>query len=155
MARGYLKTPDPSRDGFAPWPGFPGRRAYRTGDLVRTLPDGNLVFVGRADRQLKVRGYRIEPGEVETAIRAVVPVQEVIVGARDLPSRGRAVVAYVRMRSGADWDAVRVRRRLRELLPVHALPAEFIRIESVPQTKNGKTDYEALATLPLPGRPAL
>jgi mycobactin peptide synthetase MbtE len=153
VAHGYLNARAASRDAFAPWPGRPDSRAYRTGDLVRTLPDGNLVFVGRADRQLKVRGYRIEPGEVETAVRAVAPVQDVVVGARDLPGRGPAVVAYVRVKRGEHWDADTVRGRLRDRLPVHALPAEFVRVESLPQTKNGKTDHEALAALPLPETP--
>ncbi|KOV71751.1 hypothetical protein ADL01_19730 [Streptomyces sp. NRRL WC-3618] len=148
VARGYLGASGEAAARFFTWPD--GERAYRTGDLVSTLPDGNIVFGGRADRQLKVRGYRIEPGEVEAAVHAVVDVQEVVVGARDLPGHGPAVVAYLRPRPGEGLDERAARARLRQRLPAYAVPAAFVLVEVVPLTKNGKTDHAALAALPLP-----
>lgn len=148
VARGYLSAAPSAGARFFDWPG--PARAYRTGDLVSVLPDGNLVFGGRADRQLKVRGYRIEPGEVEAAVHAVARVQEVVVGARVIPGHGPAVVAYLRPAPLEALDERIVRARLRDRLPAYAVPAAFVLVESVPLTKNGKTDHEALAALPLP-----
>ncbi|MEV0484437.1 amino acid adenylation domain-containing protein [Streptomyces sp. NPDC050508] len=152
VARGYLGASGEAAARFFTWPD--GERAYRTGDLVSTLPDGNIVFGGRADRQLKVRGYRIEPGEVEAAVHAVMNVQEVVVGARDLPGHGPAVVAYLRPRPGEVPDERAARAALRERLPAYAVPAAFVLVEAVPLTKNGKTDHAALGALPLPGSAA-
>ncbi|MGY4921287.1 amino acid adenylation domain-containing protein [Streptomyces sp. 900105755] len=149
VARGYLGASGEATARFFTWPD--GERAYRTGDLVSTLPDGNIVFGGRADRQLKVRGYRIEPGEVEAAVHAVLNVQEVVVGARDLPGHGPAVVAYLRPRPGEVLDERAARAALRERLPAYAVPAAFVLVEAVPLTKNGKTDHAALGRLALPG----
>jgi mycobactin peptide synthetase MbtE len=127
-------------------------RAYRTGDQVLRLPDGNLLFLGRQDFQMKVRGYRIEPGEVETAVRAVADVRQVFVNKRNIPGVGAAIVGYVVPEAGSRFDPAEVRARLRTLIPHYAVPTEFLITDELPLTKNGKVDRAALAELPLPDR---
>lgn len=152
VGRGYLNGTD---EQLARFQSAEGTRSYRTGDRVKRLPDGGLLFLGRVDFQMKVRGYRIEPGEVETAIRASGTVREVVVGQRAVPGVGDAVVAYVVPARGTDFDANRVRAALRDVLPVYALPSAFVVVEEIPMTaKNGKVDRKALAALPLPAQAA-
>ncbi|MCQ4041863.1 amino acid adenylation domain-containing protein [Streptantibioticus rubrisoli] len=151
VARGYLESAGSRAHGFRPAPdGPPGTRAYRTGDLVRIRPDGNLVFLGRADRQLKVRGYRIEPGEVETALRSVTRLREAVVAQREIPGSGSAVVAYLVPERSERADTGEIRRHLRAVLPDYAIPSVIWLLSALPQTSNGKTDHAALAQLPLP-----
>lgn len=148
VARGYLNG---TADQLARFTTTPAGRAYRTGDRVRRLPDGNYLFLGRIDFQMKVRGYRIEPGEVETAIRTLGTVREVVVGQRVVPGIGDAVVAYVVPAAGAEFSPHRTRAALRDLLPAYAMPSAFIVVDDIPMTaKNGKVDRKALAALPLP-----
>jgi amino acid adenylation domain-containing protein len=149
VARGYLWD-DGAATGFIPAPDGSAERAYRTGDRVTVRPDGEFVFLGRVDRQLKVNGYRIEPGEVETAVRRSASVREVVVARRELPGAGPAVVAYVVPEAGTPWDEQTLRSRLRRVLPAYAVPQLLLTFEAIPQTRNGKTDHAALAMLPLP-----
>ncbi|MEW1907508.1 amino acid adenylation domain-containing protein [Kitasatospora sp. NPDC085895] len=160
VARGYVAATAEQHGRFDPPEAGTGtERWYRTGDLVRTLPDGNLEYLGRADRQLKLRGYRVEPAEVEFALRSVLPVREVVVDQRDLPGIGPALVAYVV--ADAAFSADRVRQRLRGLLPVYAVPSRLVAVAELPLTRNGKVDRDALRERPLddvpetaPGLPA-
>ena len=124
-----------------------GRRAYRTGDLVRFLADGNLLFEGRRDRQLKIRGSRIEAGEVEAAIRAVAPVREVVADVRT----GSILAAYIVPEPGRSIDPQELRRSLLGTLPAAAVPSLVLTLPSLPQTANGKIDRAALARLQAPG----
>ena len=97
LARGYHLRPDLTAERFVPDPfsGRPGARLYRTGDLAGYLPDGNIVFLGRTDRQVKIRGVRIEPAEVEAALEQHPAVRQAVVEAQeDLPG-GRGLVAYL------------------------------------------------------------
>lgn len=144
VARGYVGSVS---GGFTTEPGAPDQPAYRTGDLVRRLADGNLVFEGRVDRQLKVRGYRVEPGEIEVALRRVGRFREIVVDQRDT---GQSIAAYVVAAQGFPVDPIDLRARLRPLLAPHAIPTYVIAIERIPQTSNGKTDYAALAALHAP-----
>src|SRR5690606_23036276 len=110
-------------DRFVPHPfgAALGERLYRTGDRVRFLPDGRLEFLGRVDRQVKVRGFRIEPGEVEVALRRHPAVREAVVAAR--PQAGEDVlVAYVVPHDGARPTAAELRAELRRGLPEHMVP---------------------------------
>jgi amino acid adenylation domain-containing protein len=150
VARGYLNRPEQTTERFVQGiAGLPGR-AYRTGDLVRQSHDGELVFLGRADRQVKVRGLRIEPEEVETVLRGHPAVTDVVVGA--FPAGGEpALVAYLQAPS-ADGNAVAVvdacRRRVRERLPSYMCPSHFVVLPAFPRSASGKVDVRAL---PAPG----
>ncbi|WP_102106855.1 SDR family NAD(P)-dependent oxidoreductase [Oceaniglobus roseus] len=139
LAAGYLGGGDGAAARFAPFEGVP---AYRTGDLALRLPDGELVYRGRADDQLKLNGYRIEPGEIEAAMLAVAGVSSAAVAGTD------QLVAFYTGTAGVD----RVTAALAEALPRHMRPTRCIRTQSLPLTANGKIDRKALlAGLPGPG----
>ncbi|MFI7672082.1 amino acid adenylation domain-containing protein [Actinophytocola sp. NPDC049390] len=140
LARGYLRRPMATAERFLPDPfGEPGSRMYRTGDRVRVGPDGQFVFVGRVDDQLKVRGHRIEPGEVESALLAVDDVAQAVVAAHE-----NRLVAYVAAVAGGRVDTDRLLARLRERLPPYLVPDVIVRLPRLPASPNGKVDRGAL-----------
>lgn len=148
VAKGYLNRPELTAERFVPDPflGAPGR-LYRTGDLVRRLPDGALEFLSRLDRQIKLNGYRIEPGEIEAALMDQPGVEEALV----LTVHGDAgprLAAYVSPRVDADG----LRDALAARLPSFMVPARIIAMASLPQTLNGKIDHGALPPLDGPAR---
>ncbi|MFG3422746.1 amino acid adenylation domain-containing protein [Micromonospora sp. NPDC048063] len=150
VARGYLNRPGLTADRFLPDPfaAEGGRRLYRTGDLARWRADGVLEFLGRADGQVKLRGHRIEPGEVEAALRRLRPDSDVaVVLRRDDPDDPR-LVAYLT----GDPDPAALRAGLRAELPGHLVPAAFVGVDALPLTGNGKLDPAALPPPP-GGRP--
>jgi amino acid adenylation domain-containing protein len=140
LARGYRGQPALTADRFVPDPqgGDPGSRLYRTGDLARWLPDGQLEFLGRLDHQVKVRGVRIEPGEIETVLREHPGVREAVVVARG-EGEERRLVAYVAPESAGDLGVW-----LAERLPASMVPALFVPLAALPLTPNGKVDLRAL-----------
>jgi amino acid adenylation domain-containing protein/non-ribosomal peptide synthase protein (TIGR01720 family) len=142
LARGYLGQHALTSTRFVadPW-GEPGDRMYRTGDRVRWADDGNLEFLGRADDQLKIRGHRIEPGEVESALLGCPEVAQAAVVVR---SDHRGVARLVAYLSG-DVDVARVRARVASVLPDYLVPSAFVVLPgSLPLTPNGKLDNAAL-----------
>ncbi|HWS53455.1 MAG TPA: amino acid adenylation domain-containing protein, partial [Pyrinomonadaceae bacterium] len=146
LARGYLNRPALTAGRFVPDPhsGEAGARLYRTGDLVRRRADGLLEFVGRRDGQVKVRGFRVEAGEVEAALLGHASVRECAVAARG-EGGARRLVAYVVPEAGAGAaDAAGLREHLRGRLPDYMLPSQFVTLESLPLTPNGKVDRGAL-----------
>ncbi|HZF09509.1 MAG TPA: amino acid adenylation domain-containing protein, partial [Thermoanaerobaculia bacterium] len=142
VARGYLRRPDLTAERFAPDPfGVePGGRLYRTGDVVRLLPGGEIDFLGRADQQVKVRGFRVEPGEIEAALLAHPAIAAAAVVPVGRPGESR-LVAYLVGRAVAPGE---LRDALRRSLPEPMIPAAFIFLAALPLTPNGKLDREAL-----------
>ncbi|HEX5740662.1 MAG TPA: amino acid adenylation domain-containing protein, partial [Pilimelia sp.] len=142
LATGYLNRPDLTRERFLPDPFHPGERMYRTGDLARWRADGLLEFRGRADRQVKVRGFRVEPGEVEAALLAAPGVAAAAVAVR--PEAPDRLVGYVVAAAGAAPDLGALRRRLADQLPEHLVPADLVPLPALPLTTSGKLDRHAL-----------
>ncbi|MEW2390543.1 amino acid adenylation domain-containing protein [Streptomyces venezuelae] len=144
LARGYLGRPGLTAERFVPDPfsDRPGARLYRTGDLARWLPDGELDYLGRADQQVKVRGLRIEPGEIEQVLMEHPDVRRAAVVARSGNADESGLVAYVVSREGVDLPSVR--RFLRDRLPSYMVPERFVPVASIPLTVTGKVDVGAL-----------
>ncbi|MEV0648299.1 amino acid adenylation domain-containing protein [Phytomonospora sp. NPDC050363] len=140
LSSGYVGLPELTAERFVANP-FGEGRLYRTGDRARWLPDGNLEFLGRVDdAQVKVRGYRIEVGEIETAIRSHPEVRDTVVVADLGPDHAATLTAYV-VATGGEPD---VRAFLTERLPAYMVPAYFVAIDEIPLTRNGKLDRAAL-----------
>ncbi|HST57241.1 MAG TPA: amino acid adenylation domain-containing protein, partial [Longimicrobium sp.] len=142
VARGYLRRPALTAERFVPDPfsPAPGARLYRTGDQGRWLADGTIEFLGRADTQVKVRGYRVELGEIEARLRAREGVSEAVVVAHQDGAGNRRLVAYV----VGDAEAAVLREHLRRELPDYMVPAVFVPLERLPLTQSGKLDRKAL-----------
>ncbi|MBX3273554.1 MAG: amino acid adenylation domain-containing protein [Sandaracinaceae bacterium] len=140
VGAGYLGQPERSRQRFVEQG---GDRRYRTGDRVRLAPHGVLEFLGRVDDQLQIRGFRVEPAEVEQALARLPGIAEAVVVALDSEA-GRRLVAYVVLRPGAALDASRVRARLGRELPAYMVPSALVALERIPRTSRGKLDKRAL-----------
>ncbi|WP_164014776.1 non-ribosomal peptide synthetase [Pyxidicoccus trucidator] len=155
LARGYLDRPELTAERFVPdaFSAEPGARLYRTGDRVRALPDGRLEFLGRFDSQVKVRGVRIELGEVEAVLSQLPGVRQAVVVPREDAPGERRLVAYVVPEGApssvapidaAGLSAEHLRARLRERLPEPMVPSAFVVLEALPLTAHGKLDRAAL-----------
>ena len=150
VARGYLGQPGQTAGSFVPDPfaATPGLRLYRTGDRVWWSGAGELVFGGRFDDQLKVRGHRIEPHEVEAALAACPGVREGAVALHEVAPGDARLVAYVVSEPGATLDVAELRTRLRRILPEPMVPSIVVPLDSLPLRRSGKVDRRAL---PAPG----
>jgi len=145
LARGYLHRPARTAERFVACPfSATGERMYRTGDLARQRPDGNLEYAGRADHQLKIRGFRVEPGEVEAALRTHPQVADTVVVAHEDDAKVRRLVAYAVAEPQTAPAPAELRAHLAASLPEHMVPATVVLLGALPRTPNGKTDRLAL-----------
>lgn len=149
VGRGYLYDREKSADKFIPDPfsKTSGARLYRSGDLARYFADGNLDYLGRMDFQVKVRGFRIEFGEIEAALRQHPGVLESVASAVDAGKGDKKLVAYVTPAGGQSLDLNEVRNFVKEHLPDYMVPALMVKLDALPLNANGKVDRKAL---PLP-----
>ncbi|HEX6372563.1 MAG TPA: amino acid adenylation domain-containing protein [Longimicrobium sp.] len=156
VARGYLGRPGLTAERFAPDPfGAPGSRLYRTGDRARWRQDGEIEFLGRVDEQVKIAGFRVEPGEVEAVLAEHPAVAQAAVVAREFEGAGVRLVAYA-VPAAEGTDEAALRRWLRERLPGFLVPSALVLLPALPLSAHGKIDRRALpapAELdpPLPG----
>ncbi|QXV64196.1 amino acid adenylation domain-containing protein [Mucilaginibacter sp. 21P] len=149
VALGYLNRPELNAERFIDNPFTPGEKIYRTGDLAKIKPDGDIVYLGRIDHQVKVRGYRIELGEIEHNLGKQEDIKQAVVIAReDTPGIPR-LVAYIVLKSGGsgapdkatlnNWD-----KALLDVLPEYMVPDDYVLLDTIPSTPNGKIDRKAL-----------
>ena len=141
LARGYLNRPELTAERFVASPFQPGERLYRTGDRVRWREDGVIEFLGRIDHQIKLRGYRIEPGEIEAVLQEDGAILQSLVMLREDRPGDKRLVAYV-VGQGIDVEAQRA--RLKGRLPDYMIPSALMVLDSLPLTPNGKVDRKAL-----------
>lgn len=141
LARGYLGRPDLTQERFLPDPFRPGERIYATGDLALWRPDGAVVFLGRADHQVKIRGLRIELGEIEAAVMSSGLVQQAGIVARE-DAGAKRIVAYVVPEPGTDFADLKAHVAAR--VPDYMVPAAFVALDVLPVNANGKLDRAAL-----------
>ncbi len=146
VARGYLRRPELTAEKFVPdaFSGAAGARLYRTGDRVRRRGDGELEFLGRTDAQVKVRGFRIEPGEVEAALLEQAGVHEAVVVVREDAPGQKRLVGYVVPQAGPELSGAGLRASLSSGLPEHMVPGAIVVLERLPLNANGKVDRRAL-----------
>jgi hypothetical protein len=149
LSTGYLHQPALTQERFVADPFQPGSRMYRSGDRVRYLADGNLEFLGRLDAQVKLRGYRIEPGEIEGVLAEHPAVRESVVLAREDVPGEKYLVAYVTARPGTSVEQGTVAEYLRTRLPDYMVPNAWVVLDEFPVTPNGKINRSAL---PAPSR---
>ena len=143
LARGYLNQPALTAQKFIPNPFNEDERLYLTGDLGRWLPDGNIAFIGRKDEQVKVRGYRIEPAEIETALLSYEGIDVAVVTAVNSEATGTILVAY--LQGKGTLIPTELRAYLHNILPPYMIPAHFVQLSVMPLTPNGKVDKRKLS----------
>ncbi|QIB48238.1 amino acid adenylation domain-containing protein [Streptomyces aureoverticillatus] len=142
VARGYLGRAELTAEKFTDDPFTPGGKLYRTGDLARWLADGSLEYLGRIDTQVKIRGNRVEPGEVAEALAGIDEVGDALVVDHTTAERGTHLIGYYT--APARIPSVTLRQSLARTLPTYMIPARFLRIDRIPLTPNGKADRRAL-----------
>ncbi|WP_338848361.1 amino acid adenylation domain-containing protein [Massilia sp. W12] len=150
LARGYLHDAEKTAAAFVPDPFAPGEKMYRTGDLAAWTADGNLLYRGRSDNQIKLRGYRIEIGEIEHVLQSHPEVRQGAVAVRELSSGNPVLVGYCVAQDSAVRAnlAARLRQHCAQALPDYMTPAFIMVLDELPSTPNGKLDRRALPALP-------
>ncbi|KIN31510.1 Long-chain-fatty-acid--CoA ligase [Bacillus subtilis] len=146
LARGYLNKEDMTRKNFVnnPFSEKDPNRLYKTGDLVKWLPDGNIEILGRTDRQIKIRGFRVELEEIESVLLSYSYIKQALVDIHQTESQNKQLVAYLVCEENIDFKAHEIRESLKNKLPKYMVPSKFITIPKIPLTANGKVDRKAL-----------
>jgi amino acid adenylation domain-containing protein len=146
VARGYVNKVELTAEHFVrdTFSSNEKGRLYRTGDLGRWRPDGLLECLGRRDHQIKIRGFRVELGEIETQLASHPSVKQALVVAREQASSDKHLIAYVTSRDGRNLDVDQLRCHLQDTLPAYMLPRAFVRLDAFPMTPNGKLNRSAL-----------
>ncbi len=146
VGRGYLNQPELTSEKFIAdqFSDVPGARLYRTGDLARRLANGEIAYLGRADEQIKILGYRIEPAEIEAAIDRHKAIAASVVVANSFDCSGKRLIAYITTHGEATPTAIELREFLKESLPEYMVPAVFVKLDELPLTSNGKFDRVSL-----------
>ncbi|RZL50966.1 MAG: amino acid adenylation domain-containing protein [Pedobacter sp.] len=152
LARGYYNHPELTASAFITSPFANGERLYKTGDLGEFLPNGDLLYLGRIDNQVKIRGYRIELGEVENKLIQFLGITQCIVLANDTFAGEKKLVAYYNASTAIDQQLLV--KFLAQKLPAHMMPSNYLFVDEIPLTANGKIDTKALQQLKI-NRPAL
>ncbi|MGV2787741.1 AMP-binding protein, partial [Clostridium perfringens] len=142
VARGYLHREELTQDRFLPNPFLTGNRMYRTGDLAVRHDSGSIVYLGRIDHQVKIKGYRIEMGEIEHQLLEMNGIEEAVVIDRTGEDGQQQLAAYYV--STGHLTALELRMKLAEILPSYMIPAYFVRLDQLPLTPNGKVDRRLL-----------
>ncbi|HET8843378.1 MAG TPA: amino acid adenylation domain-containing protein, partial [Ktedonobacteraceae bacterium] len=152
LARGYIGRPDLTAEQFVPdhISGTAGARLYRTGDLVRWRSDGTLEYLRRLDYQVNLRGFLVEPGEIEVALREHPSIRDAVVLAQQITSDDTRLVAYLVTEDAEALPASTLRTFLLDKLPAYMVPSSFLTLPSLPLTPNGKVDRRALLALKAP-----
>ncbi|TYP76743.1 non-ribosomal peptide synthetase [Paenibacillus methanolicus] len=150
VARGYVNQAELTQQRFLSNPFMPNKRMYKTGDLARYRPDGKMEYTGRRDNQVKIKGYRIELGEIESALLGHEDIQEAVVAAVPDTNGSSMLRAYYIARSAI--EDFEIRTYLLGKVPVHMIPAQFVPVEEIPLTPNGKVDFVKLSDIPLDSR---
>ena len=148
LARGYLNRPELTKEKFIenPFSNSKSERLYKTGDLARYLSDGNIELLGRIDNQIKVRGFRIEPGEIEAVLNTHPNIEQAVVIALDNIPGNKRLVAYL-VTSDQSFTTTELHQYLKQKLPEYMIPSSFLLLEKLPLTPSGKIDRKALPAL--------
>ncbi len=148
LARGYVGRADQTAERFVPDPYSTegGERLFASGDIGRYRPDGRIEFLGRRDGQLRIRGFRIEPGEIETLLRQYSGVADAVVTARPSALGDQTLVAYIVKEKNAGFTDKQLQNYLEQRLPAYMRPSQFVTLEKFPLTPKGKIDHAALST---------
>jgi len=151
VAAGYVNLPEQTAERFIcnPFSEEPDARMYRTGDLVKYLPNGNIDYLGRIDRQVKLRGFRIEPDEVEHRILEIDGVEDVAVLARFINSNNASLVAFYTTEQNATLPAEAIRQQLEKKIPSYLIPSLIQHLDKMPLTPHNKVDYLYLTSMEL------
>lgn len=142
LSQGYIGDEARTLQQFIPHPFMESGKLYRSGDIGKWLPDGTVEFMGRFDDQVKINGYRVEPGEIANTVKTFEPVQDAFVLVESNPQRGKMLVCYYTAKGTLETEDLR--GWLKELLPNYMIPALFVPLQQVPLNKNGKLDRNAL-----------
>lgn len=148
IAKGYLNQPDKTAAAFVDHPHIPGEKLYRSGDLAKLLPDGTIEYVGRRDSQIKIRGHRIEIGEIEDNLNKYEAIQDAVVVAKKDASNQNMLVAYFTTSDGSKLSPAAIKQFLADRLPSYFVPKFVCQLDEIPISPTGKAERKKLVNYP-------